>query len=179
MTDNQNTSNTPSSTQKMGKYMMVIGWLVLLGLLTLIFGSWEEDQYNPNQHVDSTIGASTIEVILEQNAFNHYVSDGKINGTNVVFMLDTGATSVAIPVDLAQKLNLKKGRPYQVSTANGYSRVFATRIDSLQLGAITLHDVKAAIATGMTGNEILLGMSALKELDIHQRGKQLTLTQHK
>lgn len=159
--------------------MMVIGWLILLGLLTLIFGNWEEEQYNPNQHVDSTINTGTIEVTLEQNAFNHYVTNGKINGTSVVFMLDTGATSVAIPVDLAQKLKLEKGRPYQVSTANGYSTVFATRIDSLQIGAIVLHDVKAAIATGMTGNQILLGMSALKELDIHQRGKQLTLTQHK
>lgn len=159
--------------------MMVIGWLMLLGLLTLIFGNWEDKQYNPNQNVDSTISVGMVEVTLEQNAFNHYVSDGKINNTNVVFMLDTGATSVAVPVDLAQKLNLKKGRSYQVSTANGYSTVFATRIDSLQIGAIVLQDVKAAIATGMTGNQILLGMSALKELDIHQRGKQLTLTQHK
>ena len=176
---NNQEPNNSMPTKKVGKYMMIIGWLMLLGLLTLTFGNWEEDQYNPNQHVDSTIGARTVEVILEQNAFNHYVSNGKINDKNVVFMLDTGATSVAVPVNLAQKLNLQKGRPYQVSTANGNSTAFATRIDSLQIGAIVLYDVKAAIATGMTGNQILLGMSALKELDIHQRGKQLTLTQHK
>ena len=150
-TDNEpnDKSKISSPQQKIGKNMMVIGWLIFFGLLTLVFGNWEEDQYNPNRNIGSEITASAISVTLEQNAYNHYVTNGKINGQDVIFMLDTGATSVAVPPHIAEKLNLKRGRPYQVTTANGKSTVYATTIDSLDIGAITLYNVKAAIATGM------------------------------
>mgnify|MGYP006185209835 CR=1 FL=1 len=57
-----------------------------------------------------------------------------------------------------------------------------SRIARLQLGDIVLHDIPASIVPGMdksgAGTEILLGMSALKQLEFHQQGNQLTLIQH-
>lgn len=168
----------PNAEQKLGKNMMIIGWMILLGLLTLFFGNWEKDQYNPNRDINSTRTSSSTTVTLERNAYHHYVTSGKVNGQDVMFMLDTGATSVAIPPALAQQLNLTRGRAYTVKTANGNSTAYTTQIDTLELGAISLHNVRAAIASGMQGHEILLGMSALKQLEFNQRGNILTLIQH-
>lgn len=61
------------------------------------FGQWEDSQRNPNAQVQSTHGEGFIEVRLLGNGQGHFVMDGAINGQVVHFMLDTGATDVAIP----------------------------------------------------------------------------------
>jgi clan AA aspartic protease (TIGR02281 family) len=61
-----------------------------------------------------------------------------INGEPVEFMLDTGATDVAIPADLAKRLKLEEGFGVTLSTANGLSQGYRTKIDRLQLGDIVL-----------------------------------------
>ena len=93
-------------------------------------------------------------------------------------MLDTGATNVAIPAHLADKLNLQRGHRHQVMTANGIAEAFGTRINTLTIGDILLRDIRASINPSMAGNEILLGMSALKQIEFTQRGDQLTLRQY-
>ncbi len=92
-------------------------------------------------------------------------------------MLDTGATSVAVPASLAQQLGLKPGYRHKAVTANGIVEVRDTRIDTLTIGPITLRNVQASINPGMSGPEILLGMSALKDLELTQRDNTLTIKQ--
>ncbi len=58
------------------------------------------------------------------------------------------------------------------------ARSYRTRIDTLRIGDIELRDVDAAIVPGMGGNEVLLGMSALRQLDFTQRGGELVLRQN-
>lgn len=166
-----------SPTQGIGRGMLIVFWLLVLGALAFFLGNWEERQYNPNQNISGTVSNAKRVVNLERNRYGHYVTTGQLNGSGVVFMLDTGATDVAIPSALAQKLGLKRGASFKVSTANGITHAYATTIRALSIGSITLYDVKAAIAPGMKGNEILLGMSALKQLDFSQSGNTLTLTQ--
>jgi len=62
-------------------------------------------------------------------------------------------------------------------TANGIVEVRDTTIETLQLGSIRLSNIRASINPGMVGEEILLGMSALKDLEFTQRGSKLTLKQ--
>ena len=64
-----------------------------------------------------------------------------------------------------------------VQTANGTTTAYATRLDSLQLGEIEVHNVKAQINPSMDSDEVLLGMSVLKHLDFNQQGDILTLRQ--
>lgn len=161
----------------MGKAMLTIAWIAVLGLLTLWFGRWEARQHNPNAAPDSRQSAGQVEVTLKANRWHHYVSSGTINGEPVTFLLDTGATAVSVPANLADKLGLDKGVTMQSQTANGTVRVWSTRIDQLTLGAITLTDLRGSINPGMQGDEILLGMSALKQLEIRQQGDTLTLIQ--
>ena len=92
-------------------------------------------------------------------------------------MLDTGATDVSIPASLAQRLNLEQGAAVTLSTANGRSQGYRTRLQQLKLGDIVLHDVRALVAPGLSGDQVLLGMSALKQLEFTQRGGTLLLRQ--
>ena len=114
---------------------------------------------------------------LLSNGQGHFVSSGQINGQTVQFLLDTGATDVAIPAKVADTLRLKRGMPVTVNTANGRSEGFRTMIDRLQVGDIVLHDVRALVAPGLEGEQILLGMSAMKQLEFTQRGGTMLLRQ--
>ncbi|ERI52284.1 hypothetical protein N878_19660, partial [Pseudomonas sp. EGD-AK9] len=64
-----------------------------------------------------------------------------------------------------------------ISTANGRATGHRTRLASLRLGDIELRDVAALIAPGMDGDEVLLGMSALQQLEFSQKGGTLVLRQ--
>ncbi len=159
------------------KFMIIGAWILGLALLTLFFSYWQERDRNPNQELQVRVNSGSREVVLQRNRFGHYVATGAINGTPATFLLDTGSTQISIPDELARTMNLEPGPAYGVSTANGNITVRGTRIATLSLGPITLHDVRANINPYMGGDEVLLGMSALANLEFSQRGDRLTLRQ--
>ena len=177
--DNADRNRHQPETDAIGKNMMIIAWLIAIGLATWFFGMMEDRQLNPNQSPSTINNQSSIVVELIRNKYGHYVTTGLVDNREVVFMLDTGATHVAIPGALEDYLNLQRGQSYNVHTANGTARVYATEIDKLEIGGIVLQNVKAAISPTMQGEEILLGMSALKQLEFRQKGNKLTLVQQK
>jgi len=151
--------------------------IILLGLTTFIFNGVLDNINNPNKQLTVTINElGHKEVILERNRYGHYVASGEINDQPVEFLLDTGATLVAIPEHIATQLKLKKGQAFQSQTANGSSQSYATTIDKLALGDIVMTNVPASISSGMEFDEILLGMSFLKHLHLTQQGKQLRIS---
>ena len=166
-------------SSSIGKTMIVLGWILFLALLTLLFSDFLEQQQNPNQ---TPLGASddtTHRVELKMNRYGHYVSSGLINGQPVVFLLDTGATSVSIPEPVANRLGLERGLVNEVNTANGSITVYSTTLSRVALGPIELRDIRAHINPHMGGDEILLGMSFLKQLAFSQENDILTLTQYR
>ncbi|QZN90687.1 TIGR02281 family clan AA aspartic protease [Idiomarina abyssalis] len=162
-------------TNSFGKPFMFIAWGLAIAMLVWFFEDKLQQQFNPNSQVQSHVDNGQVTVVLEQNRMGHYVARGKVNGQSVTFLLDTGATLVAIPEGLAQKLGLRKGRQGMSQTANGRVITYRTEIDRLQLGDIQLSNVAASITPGMDGDVILLGMSALKEFELMQKGDTLTL----
>lgn len=160
-----------------GKWMIIGAWILILALLTLFFSAWQERERNPNRDPEARITADAREVVLQRNRHGHYLASGNINGKPVTFLLDTGATQISVPGDLAHELGLKPGPAYQVGTANGTITVRGTQLDSVALGPIHMSDVRAHINPFMDGDEVLLGMSALRNLEFSQRGDQLTLRQ--
>ncbi|MBL4762911.1 MAG: TIGR02281 family clan AA aspartic protease [Gammaproteobacteria bacterium] len=172
-------NNPHNYTRRLGKWMIWFCWLLVLGGLTVAFNSTLEKRENPNMNVSSSISATGIrEVVLQRNRQGHYVANGKINGKTVTFLVDSGATLVTIPGKLANRLGLKKGRQEIVSTANGNIMVYLTNLEHIQLGEITLQNIKANINPHMDGDGLLLGMSFLKDLEIIQRDKHLTIRQY-
>ena len=160
-----------------GMGMTVIAWIIFLAMLFGVFDYLVTQRSNPNQNIVTTIDGYQKEIVLQRNVYGHYVSNGTINGNNVVFLLDTGASDIAIPESIANEIGLEKGRDVFVKTANGNTRAYRTRLDSVALGDITLYDLNATILTNITGHEILLGMNFLKHLEIIQKGKMLTIRQ--
>jgi len=163
--------------KKTGKWMLALAWISALLLFTLFFDDQLSKQYNPNQQPISQRNTQQAEVRLKQNKMGHYITNGTINGQNVIFLLDTGATQVSIPAHLASQLALEAGYAHDVMTANGRVKVYSTKIDNLSIGDIELNRVSANLNPGMSGNEILLGMSALKQLDFSQINGWLILKQ--
>ncbi len=153
-------------------------WSFASAVLARYFGVWEDRQRNPNQAPQSIHGDGYVELRLASSRQGHYLLNGQINGQGVTFLLDTGATQVAVPEALAARLALERGAPITLSTANGRATGWRTRLDQLQLGDIRLSGVAALIAPGMDGDEVLLGMSALKQLEFTQRDGTLVLRQN-
>ncbi|CAN7713473.1 MULTISPECIES: TIGR02281 family clan AA aspartic protease [unclassified Pseudomonas] len=163
--------------KRAGRVFMVLAWCAALFLATRFFGQWEARQQNPNTVISSEQGEGFIEVKLASNTQGHFVASGQINGQPVDFMLDTGATDVSIPAEMAERLKLEKGFGVTLSTANGRTQGYRTRIDRLQLGDIVLRDVRALVVPGLDGKQVLLGMSALNKLEFTQRGGTMLLRQ--
>ena len=173
----------PEPTKSYGKTFAIIAWLIVMVMLFLFFDDTIDKQLNPNSQLNSVQGSrGETRTVLIRNKAGHYVGTALVNSQPVDFMLDTGATTVAVAQATAEKLGLPFGRAMQVSTANGITTAYASRIDTLQLGDIVLSNIPASIVPGLnnsgSGTEILLGMSALKQLEFHQQGNQLTLIQH-
>ena len=164
--------------RRIGLTMQALAWFSFILLGVFFFSDLLERQYNPNRNVETRAAADLVEVRLRRNRHGHYVTAGEINGRPVTFLLDTGATGVAVPVALAQRLQLQRGRPLVTRTANGTVTAYATVLDSVSVGGIELGGVGATIAPGLGGEEVLLGMSFLKHIEFTQRGDTLILRQY-
>jgi len=159
--------------------MILAAWLLALTLLTLFFGKMLDHQENPNRQVrGQTTREGVQEVRLLRNRSGHYLADGKINGHPVVFLIDTGATDVALPQALADRLGVQPGAWGWSQTANGVVQSGYTRLASIELGGIELRDVRASILPNMDSDQVLLGMSFLRKLELIQSGDTLVLRRH-
>lgn len=165
--------------RRMGMWMTIAMWLIVLWLLASFFAEWFEKEHNPNQNFASSITSTGVkEVVLQRNRKGHYVTSGFINDQRVIFMLDTGATDISIPQHIADQLGLKKGPRILFQTAAGQSWGYGTVVDSVAIGNIELNNVRASINPNVSDLDILLGMTFLKHLEFTQRGDTLTLRQY-
>ncbi|MBQ0725533.1 MAG: TIGR02281 family clan AA aspartic protease [Cycloclasticus sp.] len=156
--------------------MVSLAWIGFLAMLVIGFDRYLDKRTNPNERPEAVYTADgSAEVTLIQNRQGHYIADGKINGHWTTFILDTGATKLSIPGKLAKALNLTEGRAERARTANGDIVVYRVTLDTVKLGSIELRNIAAHINPHMEGDQVLLGMSFLKHLDLLQKDKQLTL----
>ena len=162
--------------RRIGGVMIGLCWIVVIGVVTLLFSGLLDEQHNPKARLETTNRDGLAQVRLRQNRMGHYVATGTLNGQPAVFLLDTGATTVSVPEELARDLALRKGKTVQSQTANGTVTTWLTRIDEVRLGSIVMRNVLANINPGMRGHEVLLGMSFLRHLDFRQSDGTLTLT---
>lgn len=129
------------------------------------------------QTYSSRTGASGAQsVTLSAGAGGHFITDGQVNGAAIRFMVDTGASTVAIPASDAIRLHLdyKKGRRGTTQTAAGPAEAFLVRLDSVRIGDIEVQNVEAVVIE--RGLDIaLLGNSFLNRMDMRRDGATMTL----
>ena len=109
-------------------------------------------------------------------------SVGTINGRTVEFLLDTGATTVAMNKSQAKRLGVDyrmTGEHVIVSTASDNVRGYRVKLKSVSLGKIKQRNVEAMVIDGNHPGPILLGMSFLGKLKVEKEGKAMTIRQRK
>ena len=106
----------------------------------------------------------------------HYFAEGAVNGATIRFVVDTGATVVALPAAEADRIGLdyRSAPRGMTQTANGPVSVFQVRLDTVRVGSIELSGVDAiVIERGLPVP--LLGMSFLNRTDMTREGQTMTL----
>ena len=118
-------------------------------------------------------------ITLTADGAGHFVTDGSINGAPTRFLVDTGATTIALSSAEAQRMGIRylKGQPTMVGTANGAARAFRLKLDSVKIGEITLYQVDANVVEGSSPTIVLLGMSFLNRMQMKREGSTMVLTQ--
>ncbi|MCF7992452.1 MAG: TIGR02281 family clan AA aspartic protease [Thiohalocapsa sp.] len=161
---------------RFGRSMLFGAWIAGIALLVLFFNDYLEDQRNPNRNASVELSAQGLpQVVLQRNRQGHFVAGGSINDAAVTFLVDTGATSIALPMELARTLQLPLRPGGMSKTANGLVRIWNTRLDSVSLGGLEMRNVRAVVMPNMPGDDVLLGMNYLREFEMIQRGDTLTL----
>lgn len=127
-----------------------------------------ERRYSLSREYSAGFVAPTRQTVsIARGSGGHYWATGSINGQMVPFLVDTGATSVAMNADQAQQLNIDfrvAGQPLMVSTASGTARGWKLRLDSVKVGSIEVLGVDAVVLEGSAPAQVLLGMSYLAQV---------------
>lgn len=108
-----------------------------------------------------------------------YQSAGSINGYSVDFLVDTGASTVALNAATARRLDIdfETAPRITVRTASGRAIAHQITLRKVQIGGIAQRNVPAVVIDGPEPERALLGMSFLRSLDIDHRGDRLELRQ--
>jgi aspartyl protease family protein len=115
-------------------------------------------------------------VTLSADSRGHFFTQGAVNGNPVRFLVDTGATSVALPASEAQRLGIdyRKGERGFTNTAGGLVPVYRVRFDNVKLGSIELAGVDGiVIEQGL--DVALLGMTFLNRVEMKRDGQTMML----
>lgn len=146
--------------------------LITLFLLIILFFLYLQDYFNPQGKISiSSNNKQSLHLVSRQG---HYVSKGYINGVPVTFLVDTGASMIAVSEKVADKANLRRGVTMEISTANGRISAYSTTIPNLEISTIQVQEIPAVIMPNMD-NQVLLGMNFLRYFNWKKENNELIL----
>jgi len=120
-------------------------------------------------------------VVVPRDGRGHFQVDARVNGRRIGFMVDTGASVVALTARDAARLGLHPlpgAFTAEVKTANGTVRAAPARLDVVEIGGLEIHDVAAIVLPDQSLSDNLLGLSFLARLRrFEYSGGQLVLEQ--
>lgn len=136
------------------------------------------DRLRPGQPAPSVMMASTTPktepapaasgtVVIPRDARGHFQVDGRVDGRRIGFMVDTGASVIALTQSDASRLGInppKRDFTAQVKTANGTVRAAPVQLNAVEVGGLTVRNVQALVAPDDALSENLLGLSFLTRL---------------
>jgi aspartyl protease family protein len=106
-------------------------------------------------------------VVVARDSFGRFRADGRIDGRELQFTVDTGASIVALTADDAAQLGIHPAADEYtmlIRTANGTVRAAPTTLDMVEVGDIMVHDVAAVVMPDGALSDNLLGLSFLSRL---------------
>lgn len=118
---------------------------------------------------------------VNRNSRGQFHADGRVSGRSLSFMIDTGASVIALTAQDAARVGVRPMRAdydVNVSTANGTVKAARTRLSSVEIGGLTVYNVDALVLPEGALSENLLGMSFLNKLKRYEfAGSRLVLEQ--
>ncbi len=117
-------------------------------------------------------------VNVYRNPQGMFTTSGSINGFPVDFMVDTGATFIAMNAPQAKRLGIQyrmDGQPVMTNTASGTAMGYQVTLQRVRVGEIELRDIDAIVLEGNSPTEVLLGMSFLGRLEMQHSGQVMQL----
>ena len=126
----------------------------------------------------NTTPAEVRRVQISKSNAGMYMTTGAINGIPVTMLVDTGASSIAMNTEMAQRLGVPfrhVGTKIHVSTANGGAVAWRVKLKSVKVGEVERFNVDAAVIEGAATQEILLGMSFLSTVKMKEENNLLIL----
>lgn len=136
-------------------------------------------QLQLSARVGSVFAKPKADVVhINRDPMGQYRVRGTINNHLVDFLVDTGASIIAISERQASAMGLdfKAGRPGHVQTAQGNAEAYFLSLDNVKVGGISLHGVQATVLQGGFPTDVLLGMSFLNQVQMSDNNGVLTLT---
>ncbi len=117
-------------------------------------------------------------VSLYADQAGHFFGNLSINGVSLKYVVDTGATTVALNSGDAKfaKIDYEKGERITMSTANGEVSAYLVKLNTLKIGSIILNNVDATVNEGGSPTFVLLGMTALNRLNMKNENSIMTLS---
>ena len=139
----------------------------------------KQDTYYLGAHISGGYKApKTTEVNLWADSAGMFETTGSINGQLVEFLVDTGATTIAMNAAQAKRLGIDylfQGQPVQVSTASAVETGYLVKLKTVKVGEIKLREVSAIIMDSPYPEKVLLGMSFLGRIEMERRGMMMLL----
>ncbi|MBV2235856.1 MAG: retroviral-like aspartic protease family protein [Sterolibacterium sp.] len=148
-------------------FLAALVWCALLGAAYLVLG----DQLRPKV---AQVEAGAHEVRIPRSRDGHFYVAGRIGGHPVNFMVDTGASSVAVNPATARQLALPRGQSVRVQTAGGETLAEEVAGQQVAIGGIVVPDVRVLVLPQMT-TDALLGQNVLRYLEVQQTARQMQL----
>lgn len=139
--------------------MLAAFWIAVLAVMYLAMDHWIQ----PRAAIVNAEG----HLLLPRQRDGHFYADGTLNGQPVRFLVDTGASTIAVTDALAQRAELGGGEIVQFRTANGTRTGRLVHADRVTLGPLTVRNI--TVGTGYTGTQeesALLGQNFLRHFDV-------------
>jgi clan AA aspartic protease (TIGR02281 family) len=136
--------------------------------------SWASTSTTSVEVDANSAGSENAVLVIGQGRGGHYYIDGTVNDNYLNFVIDTGATTVALPLSMAASAGMKCKQMTRMSTGNGVTQGCTVTIEKLKFGHFTLHYVDAVVMPNL--GQPLLGMNVLKQFRVEQDNGQMRLS---
>lgn len=173
MIDGQNHVLSPGQQINGVTFIKVIGEDAVLDV------DGKQQRYSMGSGVSLDFAAPEVtRKTLYSNQRGMFHTVGSINGQTVEFIVDTGATTVAMSDTQAEKLNIQYrlyGKETTASTASGIARAYLIKLKNVKVGDISQNNVQGVVIEGGYPSKVLLGMSFLNRIRVEKNGDTMIL----
>lgn len=165
------TANSTRSLMRWGTLGILAFWLAVMAGLYVAMDRVRQ----PRAAVQAADGA----LVIPRGSDGHFRVAGSVNGQPVLFMVDTGASLIAVTDALAQQAGLSGGQVTQFRTANGERLGRIVVAQSVVVGTFVVSGLRVGTGyTGQTAEDALLGQNFLQHFEVQIQRDRMVLRPH-